>query len=45
VEQEHGVKLLMDLVDHMETCEKLKDLARIVLSNIDQCNEKNYMEE
>lgn len=44
VEQEHGVKLLMDLMDHMETCEKLKELAQIVLTNIDQNNQK-YMEE
>lgn len=44
VEQEHGVKLLMDLMDHMETGEKLKELAQIVLNNIDQNNQK-YMEE
>lgn len=35
----------MDILDHMETCEKLKELAQIVLSNIDQNNEKNFMEE
>lgn len=45
VEQEHGVKLLMDLIDHMETSEKLKEYAQIVLQNIDQNNEKNFMEE
>lgn len=45
MEQENGTKLLQDLMDHMETCEKLKELAQIVLNNVDQCNEKNFMEE
>lgn len=45
MEQENGVKLLMDLIDHMETSEKLKELAQIVLNNIDQNNEKMFMEE
>lgn len=45
VEQENGIKLLMDLIDHMETCEKLKELAQIVLNNVDHNNEKNFMEE
>lgn len=40
-----GVKLLMDLNNHMETSEKLKELAQNVLQNIDQNNEKNFMEE
>jgi Zyg-11 family protein len=44
VEQEKGIKLLMDLIDHMETCEKLKELAQIVLTNVDLNNEK-FMEE
>lgn len=45
VEQESGIKLLMDLIDHMETCERLKELAQIVLNNVDQNNQKNFMEE
>lgn len=45
VEDENGIKLLMDLIDHMETCEKLKELAQMVLKQCDQNNEKNFMEE
>lgn len=45
MEDEHGIKLLMDLVDHMETCEKLKELAQMVLTQCDQNNAKNFMEE
>lgn len=45
VEEEKGIKLLMDLIDHMETCEKLKELAQMVLSQCDLNNAKNFMEE
>lgn len=45
VEDENGIKLLMDLIDHMETCEKLKELAQMVLNQCDQNNAKNFMEE
>jgi hypothetical protein len=45
VEEEKGIKLLMDLIDHMETCEKLKELAQSVLRNCDLNNSKNFMEE
>ena len=45
VEEEKGIKLLMDLMDHMETCEKLKELAQMVLSQCDRNNAKNFMEE
>lgn len=34
VEEEHGIPLLEDLINHMETCDKLKELAQMVL---DQC--------
>jgi hypothetical protein len=45
VEEEKGIKLLMDLIDHMETCEKLKELAQMVLHQCDLNNAKNFMEE
>lgn len=35
----------MDLTDHMETCEKLKELAQMVLNQCDHFNSKNFMEE
>jgi hypothetical protein len=36
----------MDLIDHMETCEKLRELAQMVLHQCDSLNEKkDYMEE
>jgi Zyg-11 protein homolog len=45
VESENGTKLLMDLIDHMETCEKLRELAQMVLYQCDTLNQKNFMEE
>ncbi|CRL08339.1 CLUMA_CG021260, isoform A [Clunio marinus] len=45
VEDENGTKLLMDLIDHMETNEKLRELAQMVLNQCDLNNAKNFMEE
>lgn len=45
VEDENGIKLLMDLIDNIHTPEKLRELAQQVLSHCDANNAKHFMEE
>lgn len=45
VEDENGIKLLMDLMDNIHTPENLRELAHLVLSHCDANNAKHFMEE
>lgn len=44
MEEENGLKLLVDLIDHMEPCDKIKDLAKMVLNQCEYTKDSKMFE-